>query len=97
MTAPGKRRVKFRVAYSSEEVFVSVYREVMNNDLGISPLNSEKGCSLVNTTILGFDRSLFHVMTKNIVSKAKSDVHMKVKEVTHMHLRKLSYREKERL
>ena len=58
---------------------MSVYREVMNNDLGMSLRNCEKGCSLINTIVPAIARSLFHVMAKNMVSKANSDVHTKVK------------------
>lgn len=79
MTTPGERRAKFLAAYNSEEVFVSVYKEIMNNDLGMSLLDCEKGCSLVNTVVPAIARSLFHVMGKNMMSKANSDAHAKVK------------------
>ena len=79
ITTPGERRAKFLAAYSSEEVFVSVYKEIMSNDLGMSLLDCEKGCSLVNTVVPAIAKSLFHVMGKNMVSKANSHAHAKVK------------------
>lgn len=79
MTAPGEWRAKFLAAYSSEEVFVKVYREIMNNDLGMSLLNCENGCSLVISIVPAIARSLFHVMAKNMMSKANSAVHGKIK------------------
>ena len=68
-------KAKFLSAHSAENVFCKVFCEVAGADTELGRVECSKGHKVTDSVVPSVARALFHVFSKNVISKANSMQH----------------------